>query len=316
MRQPLLGQSPTMKPNGGLLGDSPNFPTRPGPPNTFLGASPTTGISNPKQIKLQEITSPIGLLGDAPSLIQSETLTHLPAPINNPRLKIIIKPFSNQKNFLSDTILKTYNEQNNNDCLTLLDGTFVYQNSQNSLSQLKANMTILYVFSDKMKNLVDTFKQNLSNHINSNGQNGVHSPLPNRLILGLPQELNPTTIENVLGYIHGNSIFVPDSVQSPDFFSQIYITAKYFNILGLLTELEGNVNNLLGNNFYNATSIKNLNIFVANLPPPKIFVNLPAHVNELPSNSVGNHSVKNGNLSNANLVPKAGLLDNPGRSLL
>jgi hypothetical protein len=156
----------------------------------------------------------------------------------------------------------------------LLDGKIVYRNEQNSIACKTVNLQLLALNSDKITNQTLTI---------ANG-------FPEKRIIALPIELNPTAIDHCLSYIHGNSIILNGSLdeeESLEDVSKIYITALYLELSGLVNK----INVMLNSGAAYASLKKNLdfsgmNEFVKSLPEPEIFSVNPVDIDDLPCSAV------------------------------
>lgn len=249
-----------------------------------LNRSSTTGLVTSKQMRISDeiIKKPLlndeptknGILGNCPvENLQNSTIKFIEGnTMINGVPKILFQQSDEFGSILTRSFLDEYNSQNTEDTSTILDGIVVYRNSENTLSQLRVSLSLMSIFSNVIKASLKNYKKLLSKQ---------HEPfisLP-KTIIALPIELNPATVENVLGYIHGNSILLDtlpafqNKDKIPENVVKLFISAKYFNVTGLLDTITMNCKS---DHF---ESPKN---FVGTLPEPKIIDRLPYSIAELP----------------------------------
>lgn len=300
----------------------------PGLPNNIsshLVGSPSTGILASKQSRITSDTymptssssSGSGLLGDHPEINQSSrqrlpVKTHLP-DINKtkrsrerdlPKSIFIQNDPDKFRKSLSKKFLDIYNNQSKTDStfLTFLADRIIYKNSSNTLSQLRVNLDILMLNSNRISAAVEKWKRAVRDGLKNEGPSQAaftqtaKNCFQNGLILGLPAQLKQKVIENVIGYIHGNHIQLclevsekstldphgtkpKTSIQN---FLNLFIVARYLKCEELcekLVKLKEEQKDLKSRNI----DFEGLGRFSDSLPEIEFFGEMPGDVDVLPS---------------------------------
>merc|ERR1711957_513106 len=140
----------------------------------------------------------------------------------------------------------------------LLDGQIVYRNEQNVMAYKKVSLQILALNSDKLTNQTLTL------------ENG----FPEKRIIALPIELNPTAIDHCLSYVHGNAINLNGGLDEElvEDVSKIYITALYLELSGLVNKINVVLNSGSAySSLKHSLDFSGMNEFVKSLPEPELF---------------------------------------------